>query len=229
MVEITLTPEFVDREISLSPEFEPQELTSPAGIETVVYEGGGGVTDYDDLTGKPSIEGVTLSGNKTAAQLGLAKATDIPTVPVQSVNGKTGAVVLDAEDVGALPDDTPIPSKTSELTNDSGFVNASGAASAAPVQSVNGKTGAVVLAASDVGAGTYSKPSGGIPKTDLSEAVGISLSKADSAYQKPSGGIPAADLASGVIPTVPTNVSAFTNDAGYLTLATLPVYSGGVS
>lgn len=31
------------------------------------------------------------------------------------------------------------------------------------------------------------------------------------------------------IPTVPSNVSAFNNDAGYLTLATLPVYNGGVS
>lgn len=30
------------------------------------------------------------------------------------------------------------------------------------------------------------------------------------------------------IPTVPTNVSYFTNDAGYLTLATLPKYDGGV-
>ena len=30
------------------------------------------------------------------------------------------------------------------------------------------------------------------------------------------------------IPTVPTNVSAFTNDAGYLTLDTLPIYDGGV-
>ena len=36
------------------------------------------------------------------------------------------------------------------------------------------------------------------------------------AYQKPSNGIPASDIAEGVIPTVPTNVSAFTNDAGYL-------------
>ena len=49
-----------------------------------------------------------------------------------------------------------IPSKTSDLTNDSGFVNASGAASAAPVQSVNGQTGSVTLSipstASDVGA-----------------------------------------------------------------------------
>lgn len=30
------------------------------------------------------------------------------------------------------------------------------------------------------------------------------------------------------IPTVPTNISSFTNDSGYLTLATLPKYTGGV-
>ena len=30
------------------------------------------------------------------------------------------------------------------------------------------------------------------------------------------------------IPTVPTNVSSFTNDSGYLTLATLPIYDGTV-
>ena len=33
--------------------------------------GGGGTLDYDDLTDKPSINGTTLSGNKTAAELGL--------------------------------------------------------------------------------------------------------------------------------------------------------------
>jgi len=38
-----------------------------------------------------------------------------------------------------------VPTKTSDLTNDSGFVNASGAAAAAPVQSVNGQTGAVTV------------------------------------------------------------------------------------
>lgn len=48
-------------------------------------------------------------------------------------------------------------------------------------------------------------------------------------YTKPSGGIPASDIASGVIPTVPTNISSFTNDSGYLTLATLPLYDGSVS
>lgn len=42
--------------------------------------------------------------------------------PVQSVNGKTGDVVLDASDVGALPDTTKIPSKVSDLENDEGYL-----------------------------------------------------------------------------------------------------------
>lgn len=45
-----------------------------------------------------------------------------------------------------------IPVKVSELQNDAGFITAAQAAAAAPVQSVNGKTGAVQLTASDVGA-----------------------------------------------------------------------------
>lgn len=96
--------------------------------------------------------------------------------------------------------------------------------------------------------GTYSKPTGGIPKTDLAAAVQASLGKADTALQEhqslaayrtaaeqniidngkqdkiTSTNKLAYSLISGTptIPTVPTNVSAFTNDAGYLTLATLP-------
>ena len=42
---------------------------------------------------------------------------------VISVNGKKGVVVLGAADVGALPDDTEIPAKTSDLDNDSNFVS----------------------------------------------------------------------------------------------------------
>lgn len=42
--------------------------------------------------------------------------------PVQSVNGKTGTVNLTASNIGALPDTTSIPSSTSDLTNDSGYV-----------------------------------------------------------------------------------------------------------
>lgn len=67
------------------------------------------------------------------------------------INGKpvdNGTITLTAADVGALPADTAIPKKTSDLTNDSGFITADNA----PVWSVNGKTGAVSLSAEDVGA-----------------------------------------------------------------------------
>lgn len=59
---------------------------------------------------------------------------------VASVNGKTGNVVLDYTDVGALPDTYTPP--------------------AAPVDSVNGQTGTVVLDYTDVGAlpDTYTPP-----------------------------------------------------------------------
>lgn len=76
----------------------------------------------------------------------------ITSAPVSSVNNKTGAVVLNASDVGALPDSTVIPSKTSDLQNDSGFLSSAvtsfngqtGAVNySAPVTSVNGQTGAV--------------------------------------------------------------------------------------
>lgn len=40
---------------------------------------------------------------------------------VQSVNGKTGEVILTPSDIGAMPATTVIPTKTSELTNDSDF------------------------------------------------------------------------------------------------------------
>lgn len=84
--------------------------------------GSGGTTDYNRLTNRPAINGHTLTGNQTAAQLGLATPSDIPSVPVQSVNGKTGVVVLNAADVGALPSSTVIPTKTSDLQNDSGYL-----------------------------------------------------------------------------------------------------------
>ena len=98
-----------------------------ADLATVATSG-----SYNDLTNKPTI----------------------PTVPVQSVNGKTGAVVLTASDVNALPSSTAIPSKTSDLQNDSGFLtsavtsfngNTGAVTYTAPVTSVNGSTGAVVI------------------------------------------------------------------------------------
>lgn len=73
-----------------------------------------GSTDYDTLTNKPAINGVTLSGDKTTAELGLPTKTSdlvndsgyITSAPVTSVNGQTGAVNIavpsTAADVGAV-------------------------------------------------------------------------------------------------------------------------------
>lgn len=82
---------------------------------------------------------------------GYITSADIPNIPVTTVNGKTGAVVLNATDVRALPDTTTIPDKTSQLINDSGYITSTDIPNI-PVQSVNGKTGVVELTAADVGA-----------------------------------------------------------------------------
>jgi hypothetical protein len=57
------------------------------------------------ILNKPSLATVATSGNYND----LSNKPTIPTVPVDSVNGKTGAVELTATDVGALPDTTHIP------------------------------------------------------------------------------------------------------------------------
>lgn len=64
--------------------------------------------------------------------------------------------------------------------------------------------------------GTYSKPSGGIPKTDLASDVQTSLGKADKALQQHQS-------LSGYA------TETWVNDKGYLTLEDLPIYNGGVS
>lgn len=85
----------------------------------------------------------------------LAKASDIPTV---------------ASDVGAIADPST-KSSGQVLTFDGSSWVAATPSGGGAVESVNGQTGAVVLTAADVGAGTYSKPSGGIPASDLAPGV----------------------------------------------------------
>lgn len=77
---------------------------------------------------------------------------------------------------------TEVPTKTSQLTNDSGFLTSH--------QDISGKQDKATLEA-DVAAkgftkntGTYSKPAGGIPKADLANDVQASLGKANTALQE---------------------------------------------
>ena len=146
-------------------------------VPYAVYRSGG-TDDYDDLTDKPQINSVTLSGNKSAGDLGLATSSQ-----------------------GALADSAyQLPSGGIPDTDLSSAVQTS-------------------LGLADTALQSYTETD---PVFTSSVAYGISSSdisnwNSKGTYSKPSGGIPASDIASGVIPTVPTNVSDFTNDAGYTT------------
>ena len=147
--------------------------------------------------------------------------------------------------------------KKSNSNYDLEWVNQSGGGGA--VDSVNGKTGTVVLDASDVGAlpdtttasdlGAYVKPTGGIPKTDLASAVQTSLGKADTALQTAvtsfngstgavtyTAPVTSVNGQTGAVTTPNTtytisisgNVITLTPSTGTAQSITLPVYNGGV-
>lgn len=102
---------------------------------------------YSNPSWITSLSSSKITGLSTVATTGsyndLSNKPTIPTVnyPVTSVNTKTGAVVLNASDVGAIatganiPYNTltgapTIPTNTNQLTNGSGFLNQAGARSA---------------------------------------------------------------------------------------------------
>lgn len=60
----------------------------------LVEYSGSGTTDYAGLQNRPQVNGVTLEGNKTSAELSLYGNGNPPPYPVASVNGETGAVML---------------------------------------------------------------------------------------------------------------------------------------
>ena len=80
--------------------------------------GGGGTSDYDDLSDKPQINSVTLSGNKSSSDLSLADETHTHTT--SDISGL--ATVATTGDYDDLSDKPTIPTKTSDLNNDSGFL-----------------------------------------------------------------------------------------------------------
>ena len=100
---------------------------------------GSGTTNYNDLDNKPQINSVTLQGNKTASELGLVGTSDIP---VTSVNGETGAVVLDGTEI-EFSEGVSLNEKIIAVEQEIPVI-------AYPVTSVNGETGAVVLDGTEI-------------------------------------------------------------------------------
>ena len=108
-----------------------------------------------------------------------------------TVGGKTYTVVDEAARTAAANAQAAIPTKTSQLSNDSGFITS------APVTSVNGKTGAVQLGASDVGASATGH------KHTKSEITDFPTSMTPTAHNHSASDINSGTLGSDRLPTVP--------------------------
>ena len=203
-------------------------VTIPAAV-TESTVSGWGFTKNNGTYSKPS-GGIPKTDLASAVQTSLGKAdtalqsyteTD-PTVPAWA-KAATKPTYTAAE-VGALPDTTTIPAAPGTLNT-----TATTAQSTSSSEALSGNITLHKVAKT----GTYNdligKPT--IPAAVTESTVtGWGFTKNTGTYSKPSTGIPASDLAAGVIPTVPTNVSAFTNDAGYLTSASVvTIYSGSTA
>ena len=111
---------------------------------------------------------------------GYITISDVPDAPVVSVNGKEGVVILTYTDVGAASAEQGGKADSalqqgadiSKLNNDVGYITA-GDVPDAPVDSVNGETGTVVLDAAAVGAATTEQGA----KADTALQPGADISK----------------------------------------------------
>lgn len=123
-----------------------------------------------------------------------------PTVPAWAKNATKPSYT--ASEVGALPSNTKIPSKTSDLTNDSGFIT--------DYTETDPTVPSWAKAASKP---SYSKSEVGLGNVDNVKQY--------SASNPPPYPVTSVNGKTGAVtvdvPTVPTKVSAFTNDAGYIT------------
>lgn len=194
--------------------FIPNGNMSDAFIGAGGGGGGSGTSNYNSLTNKPQINGVTLSGNKASADLGLYGTNNAPPYPVTSVNGKTGDVIIE------------------------------GGGGTGAVESVNGKTGAVVLTASDVGAlpdttdiptvndailtvqkngtsvGTFSA------NASTNKSINITVPTNNNELTNGSGYITESALTPyAKTDDLPTKTSDLINDSGYITSSGAPVQS----
>ena len=92
-----------------------------AVIDEIKHGGGGsGTNNYSDLENKPKINGVELSGNKTASDIGI----NIPT-KLSQLQNDSGYTKFSGN-YNDLSNKPTIPTKTSQLQNDAGYTKFSG-------------------------------------------------------------------------------------------------------
>lgn len=167
-------------------------------------------------TAKLDVAGGTMSGN---IAMGNNKVTGLA-APTADGDAATKKYVDDA--IGALPvasDDAPLMDGTADAGDDANFARADhvhptdtsrqAKITASGILKGDG-AGGVTAAVAETDYGTYSKPSTGIPKADLAQAVQDSLDAADAALPK-AGGTMSGNIAMGS--NAITGLAAPANDA----------------
>lgn len=151
-----------------------------------------------------ALAGKVDSGALTAYAL----KTDLPTKTSQLTND-SGFITSSALSGYAKTTDIPtVPTKVSELTNDSGYITNSALSGYATTSALSGKQDALTAAQQNA-------VNSGITAAKVSTYDGYA---AQIAGKQAAGNY----ALKSEIPTVPTAVSAFTNDAGYVKSSELP-------
>ena len=136
--------------------------------------------EYVDKFYKKPTSGIPKSDLASAVQTSLGKA-DAAVPNTRKVNNKalSSDITLSASDVGALPDTTVIPTKVSDLTNDSGYTTNKGTVTSVAVK-MNNVTKGTVTSSGTIDLGTV--------LTDASKfATSAQGTKADNAMPKKGG------------------------------------------
>lgn len=206
------------------------QITYLAESRSDTYVSGSCIHDSGTATYSVTLVGDVIAGTWTVA---VAQAGG---GAVDSVNGQTGTVVLTASDVGALPDSTVIPGDTKVTQT---YATASGYTYWRPlvIGYSSGSAESFTPATQTNQVYTFNtlkvQPSSGTIKASIfkGELNGTINSATTATTQETSDNstkVATTAFVKSVLPTVPANVSAFNNDAGYLTLSTLPLYNGEV-
>lgn len=113
-------------------------ITNKKGEEEIfnLYDAEGAITNYEMLEKKPSINGVELVGNKTLEELNIQEKGDYLTSEIDPLFSKSPSASITNQDIANwnnksefsgnyddLNGKPTIPTKTSELINDSGYIN----------------------------------------------------------------------------------------------------------